>query len=50
LLRFNRDFDGIGTHATGLGAYANNWFTRGLITWLTGANQGRKAEVKLHSK
>lgn len=36
--------------ATGLGAYANNWFTRGLITWLTGANAGRKAEVKLHSK
>ncbi|MBK5199308.1 MAG: phage BR0599 family protein [Methyloceanibacter sp.] len=31
-------------------AYANNWFTRGLLTWLTGANTGRAAEVKLHSK
>jgi uncharacterized phage protein (TIGR02218 family) len=36
--------------ASGLGAYANDWFTRGLITWLSGANEGRKAEVKLHSK
>jgi uncharacterized phage protein (TIGR02218 family) len=35
---------------TGLGAYDNNWFTRGLLTWLTGANTGRAAEVKLHSK
>ena len=25
-------------------------FTRGLITWLSGANEGRKAEVKVHSK
>lgn len=36
--------------ASGLGAYANNWFTRGLVTWLSGANQGRPAEVKLHAK
>jgi len=36
--------------ASGLDAYANNWFTRGLITWLTGANAGRPAEVKLHAK
>jgi uncharacterized phage protein (TIGR02218 family) len=36
--------------ASGLEAFANNWFTRGLITWLTGANAGRKAEVKVHSK
>jgi uncharacterized phage protein (TIGR02218 family) len=33
-----------------LSDYANNWFTCGLLTWLTGANAGRKAEVKLHSK
>ncbi len=36
--------------ASGLGAYANNWFTRGLITWLSGANEGRTAEVRVHSK
>ncbi|MGV1013710.1 MAG: DUF2163 domain-containing protein [Methyloceanibacter sp.] len=35
--------------AGGLGGYANNWFTRGLITWLTGANAGLKAEVRVHS-
>jgi len=36
--------------ASGLDGYDNNWFTRGLVTWLSGANEGRKAEVKLHSK
>jgi uncharacterized phage protein (TIGR02218 family) len=36
--------------AAGLDAYDNNWFTRGLITWLSGANGGRKAEVRVHSK
>jgi uncharacterized phage protein (TIGR02218 family) len=36
--------------ASGLDAYANDWFTRGLIAWLSGANAGRKAEVRLHSK
>lgn len=36
--------------ASGLNGYANNWFTRGLITWLSGANAGRTAEVKLHRK
>lgn len=36
--------------ASGLDGYANNWFTRGLITWLSGANAGRAAEVKLHAK
>lgn len=35
--------------ASGLGGYATNWFTSGLITWLSGANQGRSAEVKLHA-
>jgi uncharacterized phage protein (TIGR02218 family) len=36
--------------ASGLDAFANGWFTRGLVTWLTGANAGRAAEVKLHRK
>jgi uncharacterized phage protein (TIGR02218 family) len=36
--------------ASGLDAYANDWFTRGLLAWLGGANSGRKAEVRLHSK
>jgi uncharacterized phage protein (TIGR02218 family) len=36
--------------ASGLDAYDNNWFTRGLITWLSGANQGRKSEVRVHGK
>lgn len=33
-----------------LDGYDNNWFTRGLVTWLSGANVGRTAEVRLHSK
>lgn len=36
--------------AGGLDAYANGWFTRGLITWLSGANAGRAAQVRVHSK
>ncbi len=36
--------------ASGLDGYDTNWFTRGLIIWLTGANAGRKAEVKVHGK
>jgi uncharacterized phage protein (TIGR02218 family) len=35
---------------SGLGAFAEDWFTRGLLTWTSGANAGRKAEAKLHSK
>lgn len=35
---------------SGLDGYDNNWFTRGLVTWLSGANVGRTAEVRLHSK
>lgn len=30
--------------------YDNNWFTGGLISWLTGANAGRKSEVRVHAK
>lgn len=36
--------------ASGLGGYAANWFTRGLLTWTSGANDGRTGEVKLHAK
>lgn len=36
--------------ASGLDGYANNWFTRGLVTWLTGGNEARTSEVKLHAK
>ena len=36
--------------ASGLDAYDNNWFTRGLINWLSGANAGRKSEVRVHGK
>ena len=36
--------------ASGLDAYANDWFSRGLITWLSGANAGRTAQVKVHVK
>ncbi|MGH6736547.1 MAG: DUF2163 domain-containing protein [Methyloceanibacter sp.] len=36
--------------ASGINPFANDWFTRGLITWLSGANAGRPSEVKLHAK
>ena len=36
--------------ATGLGAYAAEWFTRGEITFTSGANAGRAMEVKAHGK
>jgi uncharacterized phage protein (TIGR02218 family) len=36
--------------ASGLDAYANGWFSRGLLTWLTGANAGRAVQVRVHSK
>lgn len=32
----------------GLGAYAEGWFGRGLLTWTGGANRGRAIEVKRH--
>ncbi len=35
---------------TGLDAYGNGWFSRGLLTWLSGANQDRTAQVRVHSK
>ncbi len=35
---------------SGLDGFDQDWFTRGLLTWTSGANDGLKAEVKLHSK
>ncbi len=36
--------------ATGLDAYADAWFTRGLITFSSGAADGQSVEVKTHTK
>lgn len=36
--------------ASGLEGFDQDWFTRGLLTWTSGANTGLKSEVKLHSK
>ncbi len=33
---------------SGLGSFANGWFSLGTLTWNTGANAGRLEEVKLH--
>ena len=35
--------------ATGLTAYATGWFTRGLLTFTTGAATGQSIEVKAHT-
>jgi uncharacterized phage protein (TIGR02218 family) len=35
--------------ASGLGGFAGEWFTRGKLTWTSGANTGLAAEVKRHS-
>jgi uncharacterized phage protein (TIGR02218 family) len=53
------DFVGIGTvteapsgwllRASGLGAFAADWFAGGLLTWTSGANAGRAMEVKRHA-
>ncbi len=34
--------------ATGLGAFAEGWFTGGRLVWLSGANAGLAVEVKRH--
>lgn len=34
--------------AAGLGAFASGWFAQGTLTWGSGANAGRCAEVLLH--
>lgn len=33
---------------TGLSAFADSWFARGKLSWTSGANAGRSAEVKRH--
>lgn len=35
---------------TGLHDFAEGWFSGGLLAWVSGANAGRKMEVKRHSK
>ena len=34
---------------SGLGAFAGEWFTRGKLTWTSGANSGLAAEIKRHT-
>ncbi len=34
--------------ASGLGAFADDWFARGRLAWTSGANQGRAIEVRTH--
>jgi uncharacterized phage protein (TIGR02218 family) len=34
--------------ASGLGDYADGWFTAGKLTWTSGANEGQAIEVKSH--
>jgi uncharacterized phage protein (TIGR02218 family) len=34
--------------ASGLGAFAGEWFTRGKLTWTSGANAGLAVEIKRH--
>ena len=36
--------------ATGLDAFASDWFSRGKVVWTTGANAGCAADVKRHVK
>ncbi|GAB4227788.1 MAG: DUF2163 domain-containing protein [Methyloligellaceae bacterium] len=36
--------------ASGLGGFADGWFTLGFVEWLTGANAGRRAEVAAHQR
>jgi len=35
--------------ASGLTAFTDDWFTRGLVSWTSGPNAARKSEVKRHS-
>ncbi|MBN4046387.1 DUF2163 domain-containing protein [bacterium AH-315-P15] len=34
---------------TGLEGFANGWFSRGKLSWVSGANNGRAMEIKIHS-
>lgn len=35
--------------ASGLASFTDGWFTNGILTWSTGPNAGRQAEVSAHS-
>jgi uncharacterized phage protein (TIGR02218 family) len=35
---------------SGVTSFADDWFTRGTLTWSTGANTGRKFRIKRHRK
>lgn len=37
-------------NCSGLGAFADAWFDHGVLTWTSGPNNGRRAEVLLHGK
>lgn len=34
---------------SGLGSFASGWFTQGVLTWTSGANQGVAAELRAHA-
>lgn len=34
--------------ATGLGGYSNGWFSKGILTWTSGNNNGRQVDVRQH--
>lgn len=36
--------------ASGLGSFSSGWFTNGVLTWTTGDNDGRQAEVTAHGR
>ncbi len=35
---------------SGLGGFAEGWFSGGLVTWTSGANSGRRMEARAHSR
>lgn len=35
---------------SGLGGYADGWFSRGVLTWTGGGNEGLSSEVRAHSR
>ena len=39
-----------GFTASGLASFSHGWFANGILTWTTGANAGRLAEITVHSK
>lgn len=35
--------------ASGLGSYASQWFTKGILTWTSGNNNGKSVDVRYHN-